>query len=57
MAAAIALGMTSRERRGIVHLLDDELAVARLGEAMWPDRFAPIRRLIEQERWARSRLH
>ena len=38
MAAAIALDMASRECPGIVHLMGDELAVARLGEALFARR-------------------
>jgi hypothetical protein len=38
MAAAIALDMASRECPGIIHLMGDELAVARLGEALFARR-------------------
>src|SRR5689334_25368131 len=38
MAAAIAPDMASRECAGIVHLMGDELAVARLGEALFARR-------------------
>jgi hypothetical protein len=50
-----SLALASAFRAGLViHLFDDELPLARIGEAIWPARFAPIRQSIEQERAAGS---
>jgi hypothetical protein len=36
----------------VVHDFDDELEMAKLAEVLWPEKFAPIRRAVEEERRA-----
>ena len=50
LRGSLLIAVATELRSIVIHDFDDELRMARFGEALWPDRFTSIRTAIEAER-------